>query len=65
MLELYFKAAHPNGSSLDKEKRLLAVRAALEVLKASYSGSPGNAHMIKDQIEPLADAIQAALNTER
>ncbi|EAA3426975.1 hypothetical protein I3B33_10715 [Salmonella enterica] len=65
MLELYFKAAHPNGSSLDKEKRLLAVQAALEVLKASYSGSPGNAHMIKDQIEPLADAIQAALNTER
>ncbi|EAB1772005.1 hypothetical protein RKT29_004240 [Salmonella enterica subsp. enterica serovar Lome] len=65
MLESYFQATHPDGSSLDKEKRLLAVQAALEVLKASYSGSPGCANIIKDQIKPLADAIQAALNTER
>lgn len=64
MLEKYTALGHPPGSTAEKERRLLAVQAALEVLKATYSGRPENAHMIKEQVAPLADAIQSALTAE-
>ncbi len=63
MLENYFK----NGAipTDQKTQRLLAVQAALEVVKASANSGNGVMHSDLDQaaerIGKLADAIQAAL----
>ena len=56
MLENYFK----NGAIATDEKtqRLLAVQAALEIVKASASSAAGQGG---SGISGLADAIQAAL----
>ncbi|EOZ4422649.1 hypothetical protein [Escherichia coli] len=60
MLDGYFG----NTVSTKDRQRLLAVQAALEIVKAS-AGSGGVMHSNLDQatdrIEKLADAIQAAL----
>ncbi|WP_238084503.1 hypothetical protein [Pseudescherichia vulneris] len=66
MLENYFK----NGAITTDEKtqRLLAVQAALEIIKASASSAAGQGGSMyndlasaKEGISGLADAIQAAL----
>lgn len=73
MLEGYFKLDPQSGPIvIEKHKRLLAVQAALEIAKASASsacaGSGGSmyndlAHA-KEQVEELADVIQAALDCD-
>lgn len=65
MLESYFG---PRPSE-DEKKRLLAVQAALEIIKASAS-SAGDGGMFNDirfaseKLEELADSIQTALEPE-
>ncbi|MGC0901054.1 hypothetical protein WKG98_14405 [Pantoea agglomerans] len=67
MLDNYFGT---QGSTREQKQRLLAVQAALEIIKASVSSSSGQAKDLKLRydidnsvagIEPLADAIQKAL----
>jgi len=67
MLDNYFGT---QGSTTEHKQRLLAVQAALEIIKASVSSSSGQAKDLKLRydidnsvagIEPLADAIQKAL----
>ncbi|XTZ36825.1 hypothetical protein ACQYRI_12525 [Salmonella enterica] len=67
MLEGYFIT----NDGLNKKKRLLAVQAALEIIKASVSSTNSYAgrdklskdiDFTKDKVSELADAIQAALD---
>ncbi|MDU6686668.1 MAG: hypothetical protein E6470_24075 [Enterobacteriaceae bacterium] len=72
MLEKYY----PSGlgtqpATDDQQKRIIAVQAALELVKASLSSSGGQATSAKTEqeikavinlISPLADAIQEAVN---
>jgi len=66
MLEGYFNAA----DGAEKQKRLLAVQAALEIIQASVASTNAYAgrdklskdiDFTKDKVSELADAIQAAL----
>ena len=68
MLENYFGNT---GFTREQKQRLLAVQAALEIAKASAGASSASGHSDKvnddlkytaQQIELLANAIQAALN---
>lgn len=67
MLDNYFGT---QGSTREQKQRLLAVQAALEIIKASVGSSSGQAKDLKLRydiensvagVEPLADAIQKAL----
>lgn len=71
MLDNYYFSS---GSQTTKEKkRLIAVQAALEIAKAAVSATTANerSDSVEDalkytasQLGPLADAIQAALETK-
>lgn len=70
MLENYFGTA---GVEKDDRQRLLAVQAALEIIKASAGASGANARTDKveqdteyaaKRVGPLADAIQAAIEKD-
>lgn len=71
MLENYFdKSSKTEQEAIQKNQRLLAVQAALEIAKASAGASGANARTDKveedlkfaaEKIGPLADAIQQAL----
>ncbi|MCS4388885.1 hypothetical protein [Klebsiella quasipneumoniae] len=72
MLDGYFGIPDP-GVSTENHQRLLAVKAALEVVKASAASAAGdssNGKMYQDldfatsKIAELADAIQDALDTD-
>ncbi|EPK7284412.1 hypothetical protein ACB303_24440 [Citrobacter farmeri] len=59
---------HQTGSGYENKKRIIAVNAALEIIKATLS-TPTNAknaeyelEMAVKHIAPLADAIQAAID---
>ncbi|EPJ5334255.1 hypothetical protein L7A00_001901 [Enterobacter cloacae] len=66
MLESYFG---PRPSE-DEKKRLLAVQAALEIIKASASSASDSGGMYNDirfaseKLEELADSIQTALEPD-
>ncbi|MEN4524399.1 hypothetical protein [Pantoea agglomerans] len=71
MLENYFGTM---GVEKVKNQRLLAVQAALEIIKASAGASGANSRTDKveedadyaaKRVGPLADAIQAALNSDK
>jgi len=73
MLESYFKFDGASGDEgTSQHKRLLAVQAALEIVKASAgaASSSNGGSMYHDlthaaeQIEKLADAIQNALEDD-
>jgi len=60
MLEGYFG----NGPSAEDRQRLLAVQAALEIVKATASSGGvmhSNLDQASDRIGKLADAIESAL----
>ncbi|WP_373963984.1 hypothetical protein [Kosakonia sacchari] len=68
MLESYFGTA---GATREQKQRILAMQAALEIAKSSAGASVANPHSDKveqdlknaaEQIERLANAIQAAMN---
>ncbi|AJJ20213.1 hypothetical protein [Yersinia intermedia] len=70
MLDGYFDLDASTGNELkEKHKRLLVVKAALEIAKASASSASASSggrmysdlDNAKDYIEGLADAIQHAL----
>ncbi|ANZ87038.1 TPA: hypothetical protein JD893_14005 [Citrobacter freundii] len=72
MLEGYFGLTDP-GVSKEEHQRLLAVKAALEIAKASASSASGDSSggtMYQDldfaasKLSELADAIQDALDLE-
>ncbi|MDX7149467.1 hypothetical protein [Citrobacter portucalensis] len=61
---------HQTGTGYENKKRIIAVNAALELIKATLS-APTNAKNVAydlevaaNQIAPLADAIQAAIDKE-
>lgn len=61
---------HQNGSGYESKRRIIAVNAALEIIKAALS-APTDAKNIdydlglaEKHIAPLADAIQAAIGKE-
>lgn len=73
MLDGYFDLDGSTGNELkEKHKRLLAVKAALEIAKASASSATATSGSsmyndivhAKEQIEGLADAIQDALEPD-
>lgn len=59
---------HQNGSGINRRQRIIAVEAALEIIKATVSAPTNSKNADYDlevavkYIEPLADAIQAAIN---
>ncbi|ELY2747808.1 hypothetical protein SMC38_004299 [Cronobacter sakazakii] len=66
MLEGY----HQSGTGFENRQRIIAVNAALEIIKATLA-SPTNAKnadydlgQAAKHIKPLADAIQAAIDNE-
>ncbi|ARJ43292.1 hypothetical protein B1H58_15460 [Pantoea alhagi] len=68
MLEKYFET--PLGGEHDEHRRLVAVSAALELIKAAVSTEAGPRNFDYElkqyaaQIAPLADAIQDAIESE-
>lgn len=71
MLDGYFDLDGLSGQEMkDKNKRLLAVKAALEIAKASVASSDAAAHSrvnddiqyVADGLEVLVDAIQNVLS---
>ncbi|EAS1588246.1 hypothetical protein FC857_14355 [Salmonella enterica] len=74
MLEGYFKLDGLSGEPIRaSHKRLLAVQAALEIVKASAASAAGDSstgkmyqdlHFASENIEKLADAIQDALEID-
>ncbi|PLR40726.1 hypothetical protein CYR55_05450 [Chimaeribacter californicus] len=63
MLENYFLKTTPNGVTQKEFQRLLAVQAAVEIIKASVgSGSLAHdAESVEKHVSKIADAIQEAL----
>ncbi|MDY4380357.1 hypothetical protein SOV92_21555 [Pectobacterium brasiliense] len=58
---------HVNGSGTDKKQRIIAVQAALEIIKAAIS-TPGGAKNVDNELDlvvkhlpKIADAIQEAV----
>ncbi|QNO01000.1 hypothetical protein phiOS31_p32 [Serratia phage vB_SspS_OS31] len=74
MLNDYFKCDQMSGDEgVEQHKRLLAVQAALEIVKASVSAGGGEAGLRKTDcdleyttkhLSNLADAIQEALELQ-
>lgn len=72
MLEKYYPSGLGSQPvTADQQQRIVAVQAALELVKASLSSSGGQATSAKTEqeikavinlISPLADAIQEAVN---
>ena len=68
MLEGYFGTTASSVNTIERRQRVKAVEAALDIIKAAVSTSSSSRdadYEIKQAIkhlEPLADAIQAALN---
>lgn len=61
---------HQSGTGYEDKKRVIAVSAALEIIKATLS-TPTNAknpdyelELAAKHIEPLANAIQAAIDKD-
>ncbi|WP_318372820.1 hypothetical protein [Enterobacter sp.] len=61
---------HQNGTGFERKKRIIAVNAALEIIKATLA-TPTNSknadyelELAAKHIAPLADAIQAAIGED-
>lgn len=59
---------HYTGDGFDKKRRVIAVEAALEIIKAAVAAPTDAKNVVFDLseackfIEPLADAIQSAID---
>ena len=65
MLEEYF---HTMTATLEQKQRVLAVQAALEIIKSSALGGSELISLVntaKDEVGPLADAIQSAISASQ
>lgn len=61
---------HQQGTGIESRRRIIAVDAALEIIKASIAASTNSKNVGYDleqaikNVGPLADAIQAAIGKE-
>jgi hypothetical protein len=70
MLENYFGSVSAEDSTKERRRRVMAVNAALEIIKAAVSASPNSKNtdfeleQAAKHLGPLADAIQSAVEKD-